>query len=162
MNSVLIEMRKDKLRVVATNGHVLFLAKVESSGEVPTTIVSRVDVARFLALKPSEKCEDFCRVARCARKVSFAADGSLLTFKPVDAQYPPYEAVLPKYPVKSAVPTFGLSPTYMRDVCETFRIMGLSSMKVQAGKEWNDPILFTPESKGSVDFKIVLMPMRIA
>ena len=161
LNSVLISSDGSAVKVVSSNGRGLFVATLGGSGELTETLVSRVDVQRFLSLRHSTKCEDLCHVARCARKISFAADGSLMTFKPIEAQYPPYQVVIPKRPVKSPVGSIGIAAGYARDVTDAFRIMNCEAMKVSHGAKWSDPAVFTPGNKGTVSFKIVLMPMRL-
>lgn len=124
LNSALLEWEGERVRMVATDGHRLALADVEVKGRSASQLMllplrSVHEVARICdevgtTAKPSEDGEaapsDDIEIMQNGPMVFFRAAGLLFGVKSVDAQFPPYQQVIPKETAKNAtVPRSALS-----------------------------------------------------
>ena len=112
LNSVLVRVRSNVLHVVATNGHVLahYTGSVESP-DVETLLP--LDLVEKLA-KASKKAHEV-QIDVETRTARVLPDGVTFTWTHVDAQFPPFESVIPA-PAASTLRTmegFAISTEYL-------------------------------------------------
>jgi DNA polymerase III subunit beta len=97
INGVLIERKKKKLVVVATDGHRLAMAKgscKSSSDEDATAIVPTK--ALNLLLRLFDDADQTVRVKIADNQILFATDQAELSSNLVEGNFPPYKDVVPK------------------------------------------------------------------
>ena len=97
LNGLLLELADGRVRTVATDGHRLALADLESEIEVgeeaQQVIVPRKGIMEILRLL--DKGADTVRLGVGKNHLRLARDGLVATTKLIDGRFPDYEAVIP-------------------------------------------------------------------
>lgn len=97
INGVLLEREKNKLSVVATDGHRLALAKGSCKGAGDGTMSAIVpSKALNLLLRLFDDADQMVQVKIANGQIHFAADQAVLTSVLVEGNFPPYDDVIPK------------------------------------------------------------------
>jgi DNA polymerase-3 subunit beta len=98
INGVLFEREKNKLNVVATDGHRLAMARgqcdAKSEEEARPAIVP--SKALNLLLKLFDDADQTVRVQVVENQILFASDEALLSSNLIESKFPPYQDVIPK------------------------------------------------------------------
>lgn len=97
----------ERLRMVATNGHMLALAEIDApaDGAAPVTIPAKTirEIGRFL-----DAAGETVTVRLSPQKIQVSAGSWVLTSKVIDGDYPPYERVIPSANATSVTINRGL------------------------------------------------------
>jgi DNA polymerase-3 subunit beta len=94
LNGVLWELRPDRMRMVATNGHRLAKMDVPASGgSTADLIVPPKALEQIRRLIPAAGDME---IARSDNHVGFRADGTLVFSRLIEGPYPNYEQVIPR------------------------------------------------------------------
>ncbi|HXQ28416.1 MAG TPA: DNA polymerase III subunit beta [Gemmatimonadales bacterium] len=100
LNGVLWELRPDRMRMVATNGHRLAKMDVPASGgSTADLIVPPKALEQVRRLIPAEAALE---IARSDNHIGFRAGGALVFSRLIEGPYPNYEQVIPRENDKSA------------------------------------------------------------
>jgi DNA polymerase III subunit beta len=100
LNGVLWELRPDRMRMVATNGHRLAKMDVPASGgSTADLIVPPKALEQVRRLVPTESALE---IARSDNHIGFRAGGTLVYSRLIEGPYPNYEQVIPRENDKSA------------------------------------------------------------
>ena len=93
--ALFIERREDELRLVATDGHRLALARVADTGPDSTLLVGRraIEEVERLVAAPG----GLVRIQRDGDRVWFVSGEEWVSGKVVDATFPSYEQVIPEH-----------------------------------------------------------------
>jgi DNA polymerase-3 subunit beta len=98
INGVLFEREKNKLAVVATDGHRLALARgqceAKTDDEARPAIVPTK--ALNLLLKLFDDAEQSVKVKVVENQILFASDQAVLSSNLIESKFPPYQDVIPK------------------------------------------------------------------
>ncbi|MCA1798435.1 MAG: DNA polymerase III subunit beta [Xanthomonadaceae bacterium] len=95
LNGMLLELRDNAIRAVATDGHRLAMSEAKASGEETTqVIVPRKGVLELHRLLGGESGD--ANISFGANHLRVTLGGSRLTTKLIDGRFPDYERVLPK------------------------------------------------------------------
>jgi DNA polymerase-3 subunit beta len=98
INGVLFEREKNKLAVVATDGHRLALARgqceAKNDEEARPAIVPTK--ALNLVLKLFDDAEQSVKVKVVENQILFASDEAVLSSNLIESKFPPYQDVIPK------------------------------------------------------------------
>jgi DNA polymerase-3 subunit beta len=100
LNGVLWELRPDRMRMVATNGHRLAKMDVPSTGSAAADLIvppKALDQIRRLFPADAE-----IEIAKSDNHIGFRAGGRLVFSRLIEGPYPPYENVIPRENDKSA------------------------------------------------------------
>lgn len=97
INGVLVERTKNKLAVVATDGHRLALAKggCKGAGDDSRTAIVPTKALNLL-LRLFDDAEQTVKVKIADGQILFATDGAVLSSNLVEGNFPPYSDVIPK------------------------------------------------------------------
>jgi DNA polymerase III subunit beta len=95
LNGVLWELRADRMRMVATNGHRLARmdVPVEGAGGQADLIVPPKALEQIRRLFASD---DTIEIARSENHLGFRAPGTQVYTRLIEGPYPPYEGVIPR------------------------------------------------------------------
>lgn len=164
------------LRFIATDGHTLARAGVPTTeiANAPAfpdkgVIVSAESVAEALRTLKHRKAEADMPVSLVfsGKTVSLAAASSSVQLKTVDADFPPYEQVIPKYTKPGAL-SVGLNPRYLTRACDAVVAFAghdgdtdSRGIRFTHGGEL-DPVRLDFESPDCGEFVAVIMPMRMS
>ncbi len=100
LNGVLWELRPDRMRMVATNGHRLAKMDVPASGAATADLIvppkALEQVRRLIAADAD------LDIARTDNHIGFRAGGTLVFSRLIEGPYPNYEQVIPRENDKSA------------------------------------------------------------
>ena len=97
INGVLVERTKNKLAVVATDGHRLALAKGSCKGAGDDSRTAIVPTkALNLLLRLFDDADQTVKVKIADGQILFATDGAVLGSNLVEGNFPPYSDVIPK------------------------------------------------------------------
>ncbi|HKV72466.1 MAG TPA: DNA polymerase III subunit beta [Gemmatimonadales bacterium] len=100
LNGVLWELRPDRMRMVATNGHRLAKMDVPSTGSATADLIvppKALDQIRRLFAADAE-----ILIAKSDNHIGFRSGGKLVFSRLIEGPYPPYENVIPRENDKSA------------------------------------------------------------
>ena len=100
LNGVLWELRPDRMRMVATNGHRLAKMDVPASGGSTADLIvppKALEQVRKLFAPESE-----VEIAKSENHIGFRAGGTLVYSRLIEGPYPNYEQVIPRENDKSA------------------------------------------------------------
>jgi DNA polymerase-3 subunit beta len=100
LNGVLWELRPDRMRMVATNGHRLAKMDVPASGGSTADLIvppKALEQIRRLMASDAE-----VEIARSDNHIGFRAGGTLVYSRLIEGPYPNYEQVIPRENDKSA------------------------------------------------------------
>jgi DNA polymerase III subunit beta len=95
LNGVLWELRKDRMRMVATNGHRLARMEIniEGSGTQADLIVPPKALEQIRRLFPADQDVE---IARSENHLGFRAGGTQVFTRLIEGPYPNYEQVIPR------------------------------------------------------------------
>lgn len=151
-----------RVRIAGTNGHWLAVyeeavaASATSEGECILPLAFAVDVARMLK-GAKAGCVDVELVGGTVRVTHLA---SSMSTAPVDAQFAPFEAVIPKS--RDAVSFIAVDATYLVAAAKAFGEFKVGKRKntlaFSFGGSELDPI--TIQSPNVPELRVVLMPCR--
>jgi len=100
LNGVLWELRPDRMRMVATNGHRLAKMDVPSSGaSTADLIVPPKALEQIRRLFPADA---EIEIAKSDNHIGFRSAGRLVFSRLIEGPYPPYENVIPRENDKAA------------------------------------------------------------
>lgn len=97
LNGLLLELKQDALRAVATDGHRLALCEVKCDlvpGDVTQVIVPRKGVMELSRLLSDS--DDSCKLELNANFLRISFDNMVFTSKLIDGRFPDYDRVIPK------------------------------------------------------------------
>ncbi len=109
LNGLMLEIRDDQIRAVATDGHRLALSQCDAevtAGELQQLIIPRKGVTELLRLL--EDGEDLITLEIGANHIRIRVHDTSLTTKLIDGRFPDYERVLPQQTDKQVVADKGL------------------------------------------------------
>lgn len=115
INGVLMERDKNKVTVVATDGHRLAMAKGDCKGGKAagaTAIVPTRALQQLVKLLGDD--EELVRVKIADNQILFATDTALLSSNLVEGNFPPYKDVIPKDGDKKATINTGVLTSAFR------------------------------------------------
>ena len=104
LNGLMLEIRNQQLRAVATDGHRLALSQCEAvvtEGELQQLIVPRKGITELLRLL--EESQDIVTLEIGANHLRVRVHDTSLTTKLIDGRFPDYERVLPQQTDKQVV-----------------------------------------------------------
>ncbi len=97
LNGLLLELKQDLLRAVATDGHRLAMCEVKCDlvpGDVTQVIVPRKGVLELSRLLSDS--DDICKLELNANFLRITIDDIIFTSKLIDGRFPDYDRVIPK------------------------------------------------------------------
>lgn len=97
LNGLLLEVDRNRLRAVATDGHRLAICTIEGqvdAEDARQVIIPRKGVMELVRLL--EDSEEACEIQMNTNYVRVVANGVTLTSKLIDGRFPDYERVVPK------------------------------------------------------------------
>jgi DNA polymerase-3 subunit beta len=100
LNGVLWELRPDRMRMVATNGHRLAKMDVPASGGSTTDLI--VPPKALEQIRRLFTADADVQVARSDNHIGFRAGGKVVFSRLIEGPYPNYEQVIPRENDKSA------------------------------------------------------------
>ncbi|HVH08263.1 MAG TPA: DNA polymerase III subunit beta [Gemmatimonadales bacterium] len=96
LNGVLWELRADRMRMVATNGHRLAKMDVPAKGGGGATADLIVPPKALEQVRRLFAAEEALEIARSDNHIGFRAGGTLVFSRLIEGPYPPYEQVIPR------------------------------------------------------------------
>jgi len=174
LNCVAIEFGPGVMRFVSTDGHTLAKAEVpatvapgSSAGAPKTFLLPSADVRaliKILAYKKHQADQQIC-ISIDGRQLALTVDGEALTYRSMDAAFPPYEQVIPK-DIDGGCGSLGLNPVYVARACDAIKDFGRATDSSLAARFMTaagdlDPVRITWCSPDCGDFTAVIMPMRM-
>jgi DNA polymerase III sliding clamp (beta) subunit (PCNA family) len=173
MNGVLFEFDQDQLTVTSTDGHRLtrttayYFNGHTLPGKKLSLLIPFDQVIRFIkALKCPTKVADRGIELVVDGAITAEVDGAIHRLVPVDANFPPYEKVIPKERDKEGTTgcnAINVSAKYLGDVAKAAKHLAGSP----GGVRWTvdgsrDPIRIDMHNQDAgTDTTIVIMPMRM-
>src|SRR2546425_9937995 len=100
LNGVLWELRPDRMRMVATNGHRLAKMDVPAKGGSTADLI--VPPKALEQIRRLFAADDAIEGAKSANHIGFRAGGTLVFSRLVEGPYPNYEQVIPRENDKAA------------------------------------------------------------
>jgi DNA polymerase-3 subunit beta len=96
LNGVLWELRKERMRMVATNGHRLARMEVALSGEGPSQADLIVPPKALEQIRRLFGPDDLVEIARSENHLGFRCVGTQVLTRLIEGPYPNYEQVIPR------------------------------------------------------------------
>jgi DNA polymerase-3 subunit beta len=96
VNSLLVEFAGDVMRAVSTDGHRLSLAELESNNAPSMTMLLPLRGVLELRKLVGSATDEIASIVYDGKTAFFSVDGVRLGVRVVDAQFPPYQQVIPK------------------------------------------------------------------
>jgi hypothetical protein len=173
LNGLYVHAVDSSARIVATDGHRMFVYSMAIEGEAPEWLKGGVIVPRELLkekLTLIEKLDNMtARVAYATGAMnvvlSDAADSCLFRMTPVDGTFPDYSRILDDAKVFEAreltdMASIAYQSKYLKGVGDIGKMLGSDSVRLFGASLDGEPSLITfPEAPGAV---LVLMPSRVA
>src|SRR5207244_2170052 len=94
LNGVLWELRPDRMRMVATNGHRLAKMDVPAKGGSTADLI--VPPKALEQIRRLFAADDALEIARSDNHIGFRAGGTLVFSRLIEGPYPNYEQVIPR------------------------------------------------------------------
>jgi hypothetical protein len=182
LNSILIATEGAHLVAVATNGHKLAHWRFASQAwEMPlsdaaSSFLLKLDDAKAVAKAMPRKLSPTDWVSIDTKSGSFAFCNQAFQFTAVDAQFPPYQQVIPTaealttHPGERYVPWLAINPEYLAGIAKSFAdaserkqsVMYIASSHakpISSDREQQclDPIAFRGDA---YELTIICMPVR--
>lgn len=180
MNAVLLEVQREKVTLVSTDGHRITFATLTLNTGIEDTqidlVLDRPDVERLIkGVSVSKKLKTEELVIKWGgATVSVEADGTLFTFNKVDCNYPNWRMVTQDSvnlnPDRAGLTDYGINLIYLADAEKAFKHLFIKNKygthKVHIELQTaNDKMWITPmeiESCGQLtEIKMAIMPMRL-
>lgn len=180
MNTVLLEVQREKVTLVSTDGHRITFATLTLNTGIEESqvdlVLERADVERLIKGVPtSKKVETEELVIKWeGESVSVEADGTLFTFNKVDCKYPDWRRVTQDgvnlNPDRGGLTEYGINLIYLADAEKAFKHLFIKNkygthkalLEFQTA---NEKLWITPreiESCGQLtEIKMAIMPMRL-
>lgn len=180
MNSVLVEVQREKVTLVSTDGHRITFATLTLNTGIEETqidlVLNRPDAERLIkGVSVSKKLETEELVIKWEdTTVSVEADGTLFTFNKVDGGFPNWRRVTQDgvnlNPERAGLTDYGINLIYLADAEKAFKHLFIKNkygthkahIELQTA---NDKMWITPmeiESCGQLtEIKMAIMPMRL-
>ena len=96
LNGVLWELRPDRMRMVATNGHRLARMDVPLTGAATTSADLIVPPKALEQIRRLFKAEEQIEIARSENHLGFRSDTTQIFTRLIEGPYPNYEQVIPR------------------------------------------------------------------
>ena len=96
LNGVLWELRNDRMRMVATNGHRLARMDVPLVGVAATSADLIVPPKALEQIRRLFGADDEIEIARSENHLGFRSDSTQIFTRLIEGPYPPYEQVIPR------------------------------------------------------------------
>lgn len=180
MNTVLLEVQREKVTLVSTDGHRITFATLTLNTGIEDTqidlVLDRPDVERLIkGVSVNKKLETEELVIKWGdTTVSVEADGTLFTFNKVDGKFPNWRRVTQDSvnlnPGRAGLTDYGINLIYLADAEKAFKHLFIKN-KYNSHKAHielqtaNDKMWITPmgiESCGQLtEIKMAIMPMRL-
>lgn len=180
MNTVLLEVQREKITLVSTDGHRITFATLTLNTGIEDTqidlVLDRPDVERLIkgvSVNKKLKTEELV-IKWSGATVSVEADGTLFTFNKVDCNYPNWRMVAQDSvnlnPDRAGLADYGINLIYLADAEKAFKHLFIKNkygthkahIELQTA---NDKMWITPmeiESCGQLtEIKMAIMPMRL-
>ena len=180
MNTVLLEVQREKVTLVSTDGHRITFATLTLNTGIEDTqidlVLDRPDVERLIkgvSVNKKLKTEELV-IKWEGATVSVEADGTLFTFNKVDGKFPNWRRVTCDIdnlnPLRAGCIEYGINLTYLADADRAFKHLFVKNkygshkahIELQTA---NDKMWITPmeiESCGQLtEIKMAIMPMRL-
>jgi hypothetical protein len=171
LNGLFVHAVDSSARIVATDGHRMFVYSIAIEGEAPEWLQAGVIVPRELLkekLTLIEKLDNTtARVAYATGAMnvvlSDAADSCLFRMTPVDGTYPDYNRILDDAKVFEAreltdMASVAYQSKYLKGVGDIGKMLGSDTVRLFGASLDGEPSLITfPDAPGAV---LVLMPAR--
>ena len=176
MNTVLLEVQREKVTLVSTDGHRITFATLTLNTGIEDTqidlVLDRPDVERLI--KGVSVNNEELVIKWGDTTASVEADGTLFTFNKVDCNYPNWRMVTQDSvnlnPNRAGLTDYGINLIYLADAEKAFKHLFVKnkygSHKVHIELQTaNDKMWITPmeiESCGQLtEIKMAIMPMRL-
>lgn len=180
MNTVLLEVQREKVTLVSTDGHRITFATLTLNTGIEDTqidlVLDRPDVERLIkgvSVNKRLKTEELV-IKWGGATVSVEADGTLFTFNKVDCNYPNWRMVTQDgvnlNPDRAGLTDYGINLIYLADAEKAFKHLFIKNkygshkahIELQTA---NDKMWITPmeiESCGQLtEIKMAIMPIRL-
>ena len=180
MNTVLLEVQREKVTLVSTDGHRITFATLTLNTGIEDTqidlVLDRPDVERLIkgvSVNKKLKTEELV-IKWCGATVSVEADGTLFTFNKVDCNYPNWRRVTCDIdnlnPERAGLTDYCINLVYLADAERAFKHLFIKNkygshkahieLQTAADKMWITPMEI--ESCGQLTaIKMAIMPMRL-
>jgi len=173
--SVLVELRSapPALRLVASDGHTLARVTVpvvglERADAMPRgTLLAAADVKALIkALVHTRKtATQAVAITVAGRSIEVRVEGATHRYTAMDAQFPPYEQVVPPLAPRGTN-AVGINPRYLARACDAIAALGRTPASVEAavvvfGSGELDPVTVRYAEELVGEFLGVIMPMRV-
>lgn len=180
MNTVLLEVQREKVTLVSTDGHRITFATLTINTGIEETqidlVLDRPDVERLIkgvSVNKKLKTEELV-IKWDGATVSVEADGTLFTFNKVVCKFPDWRRVTHDInnlnPARAGLTDYGINLVYLADAEKAFKHLFIKN-KYNSHKAHielqtaNDKMWITPmeiESCGQLtEIKMAIMPMRL-
>jgi hypothetical protein len=153
-------------RIVATDGHRLFIGDMDAPADMDSFIVGNADAERIVKACGTGRnivsCSVSFGITKTDNKVWVTAelqDGSKFTFPALDGMFPDYRRIIPQV-VQSAIPA-AYNGQYLADAAKALAIYRNRDPKkagVLVHPAGNDCAIFTDGEPGAM---VLVMPMRL-
>lgn len=177
MNTVLVEVQREKVTLVSTDGHrITFATLTLFTGQEVDLILERTDVERILktvTVNNKLKTEELV-IKWDGETVTIAADGMSFDLTQVDGKFPNWRRVTCDIdnlnPDRSGLTEYGINLIYLADAEKAFKHLFIKNkygthkahieLQTAADKMWITPMEI--ESCGQLtEIKMAIMPMRL-
>ena len=180
LNTVLVEVQREKVTLVSTDGHRITFATLALNTGIEETqvdlMLERTDVERLIkgvSVNKKLKTEELV-IKWCSATVSVEADGTLFTFNKVDGKFPNWRRVTCDIdnlnPERAGLTDYCINLVYLADAERAFKHLFIKNkygshkahieLQTAADKMWITPMEI--ESCGQLTaIKMAIMPMRL-
>ena len=180
LNTVLVEVQREKVTLVSTDGHRITFATLALNTGIEETqvdlMLERTDVERLIkgvSVNKKLKTEELV-IKWCGATVSVEADGTLFTFNKVDGKFPNWRRVTCDIdnlnPERAGLTDYCINLVYLADAERAFKHLFIKNkygshkahieLQTAADKMWITPMEI--ESCGQLTaIKMAIMPMRL-
>lgn len=180
MNTVLLEVQREKVTLVSTDGHRITFATLTLNTGIEDTqvdlVLERTDVERILKsvqVNKKLKTEELV-IGWAGETVTIAADGMSFDLTQVDGKFPNWRRVthdgVNLNPDRAGLTDYGINLIYLADAEKAFKHLFIKNkygthkahieLQTAADKMWITPMEI--ESCGQLtEIKMAIMPMRL-
>lgn len=168
LNTVKINGGEGELKATATDRYRLIEGTVEAEGNLTDTIILLSDIKRVLSLLKGEgkRMESLpVTISRTGDMVSVSVRGNAITLNAMQATYPDTVKFLEDASEPVAVRELAFNPAFMSDYAKIASRGSKSPVAVRlvvTGDRKPIKVIFTENSARKVEWRAILMPMRVA
>ena len=177
MNTVLLEVQREKVTLVSTDGHrITFATLTLFTGQEIDLVLDRPDVERLIkgvSVNKKLKTEELV-IKWGDATVSVEADGTLFTFNKVVCKYPDWRRVTQDSvnlnPGRAGLTDYGINLIYLADAEKAFKHLFIKNkygthavhieLQTANDKMWITPMVIESCSQ-LTEIKMGIMPMRL-